>query len=217
MAKEEKEIPEETKAAPEEEKPEPVIEAPAISGIKLFGKYEFEDVSVSDAGMVRYIDLRPINVPHTGGKFAVRQFAKAKMNVVERLINNMMRTEKWTGKKLKAYDAVEESFDIIAKKTKTNPLQVFVDALVNASPREEVTRLQYGGISVPKAVDVAPSRRVDLALRHLCQGALASSHGNKRSIAESLSNEIIMAAKKDMNCFSITRKEEIERVAASAR
>ena len=32
-----------------------------------------------------------------------------------------------------------------------------VEALENAAPREEITRLQFGGISVPKAVDVAPS------------------------------------------------------------
>ena len=192
-------------------------EVSIIPDIKLFGKYEFNEVVVSDVGMKRYVELRPINVPHTGGKFAVRQFAKAKMNIVERLINNMMRTEKWTGKKLKAYRAVEASFEIVAKKTKKNPLQLFVDALVNAGPREEVTRLQYGGISVPKAVDVAPSRRVDLALRHICQGALASSHGSKRSIAESLAQEIIMAANRDMNSYSISKKEEIERISSSAR
>lgn len=218
MAENDEAVREADQAVVEEPADEPQQEyVPIIEGIRLFGKYEFEGVTVPDIGMKRYIDLKPINVPHTGGKFAVRQFAKAKMNIVERLINNMMRTEKWTGKKIKAYKAVEESFDIIAKRSKQNPLQQLVDALVNAGPREEVTRLQYGGISVPKAVDVAPSRRVDLALRYICQGALSSSHGSKRSIAEALAQEIIMAANKDMNSFSISKKGEIERVAASAR
>ncbi|MEM2839186.1 MAG: 30S ribosomal protein S7 [Thermoplasmata archaeon] len=185
--------------------------------MKLFGKYEFEGLVVSDIGMKRYIDLTPINVPHSGGKHAVRQFAKARMNIAERLINNMMRTEKWTGKKLKAYKAVEGAFDIIAQKTKKNPLQVLIDALQNAGPREEVTRLQYGGISVPKAVDVAPSRRVDLALRSICMGALEKSHGSTQSISECLANEIMLAANNDMNSFAIAKREEIERVAASAR
>jgi len=217
MAEGEESATQEANEASEEAGAVVVSEAPIITGIKLFGKYDFDDVVVPDVGMVRYIDMRPINVPHTGGKYAVRQFAKARMNIVERLINGMMRTEKWTGKKLKAYRAVEESFDIIASKTKKNPLQIFIDALVNAGPREEVTRLQYGGISVPKAVDVAPSRRVDLAIRHICRGALASSHGNKRSIAEALAQEIIMTANRDMNSFSISKKDEIERVSASAR
>jgi len=195
----------------------PVSPPPIILGLKLFGKYDFEGVTVSDVGMKRYIDLTPIEVPHSGGKHAVRQFAKARMNIVERLINNMMRTKKWTGKKLKAYRAVEQSFAIIAERSGKNPLQVFVDALVNAGPREEVTRLQYGGISVPKAVDVAPSRRVDLALRSICMGALETSHGNKKSIEECLAEEITLASKNDMNSHSIAKKEELERVASSAR
>lgn len=190
---------------------------PVIVGVKLFGKYDFEGLVVSDIGMKRYIALTPIYVPHTCGRHAVRQFAKARMNIAERLINNMMRTEKWTGKKLKAYKAVEGAFDIIAEKTKKNPLQVLIDALQNAGPREEVTRLQYGGISVPKAVDVAPSRRVDLALRNICLGALEKSHTSTLSISECLANEIMLAANNDMNSFAIAKKEEIERVAASAR
>jgi len=200
--------------------PEPVEKMaapPLVLGLKLFGKYDFEGVEVTDLGMRRYVDLTPIEVPHSGGKHAVRQFAKARMNIVERLINNMMRTKKFTGKKLKAYRAVEESFKLIAEKTGKNPLQVFVDGLVNAGPREEVTRLQYGGISVPKAVDVAPSRRVDLALRNICNGALESSHGNKKSIQECLADEIILASKNDMNSHSVAKKEELERVSASAR
>ena len=51
--------------------------------------------------------------------------------------------------------------------TKLNPVQVFVNAIENAAPREEVTRLKYGGIAVPKAVDVSPSRRVDVVGKSL--------------------------------------------------
>jgi len=219
MPEEEQSTPQEAPVAPEApaaviSPPEP---APVIPGVKLFGKYEFADLVVSDIGMRRYIDLTPITVPHSGGKHAVRQFAKARMNIAERLINNMMRTEKWTGKKIKAYRAVEDAFEIIAKKTKKNPIQIMIDAIQNAGPREEVTRLQYGGISVPKAVDVAPSRRVDLALRNICNGTLESSHGSVKSISECLADELMLAAKNDMNSYSISKKEEIERVSSSAR
>lgn len=200
---------------PKEEKPE---KAPSpLGGVLLFGRFDVSEVSIDDAGIARYIDISPVAVPHTGGKHSSKAFGKAKMSIVERLINGMMRTEDFTGKKIKSYRAVEDAFILIEEKTKNNPLQLLVDALQNAAPREEVTRLQYGGISVPKAVDVAPARRLDLALRHLCQGALESSHKSKKPIGECLADEIIAAAKGDVNCHSVARKEEIERVSASAR
>jgi small subunit ribosomal protein S7 len=198
--------------------PEPPEEDVSLMGhVLLFGKYDVSGVTLRDAGMARYIDVTPVSVPHTGGRHTSKAFGKAKMSIVERLINNMMRTEDFTGKKMKAYKAVEEAFGIVAQKTNQNPLQMLVDALQNAAPREEVTRLQYGGISVPKAVDVAPARRVDLALRHLCRATLESSHKSKKPVGECLADEIITAAKNDINSSSIAKKEEIERVAASAR
>ena len=206
-------VPPEHKAA----EVQPAKELPRAGTVLMFGKFDVSGVTLRDQGMARYIDISPVAVPHTGGKHTNKPFAKAKMSVVERLINGMMRTEDFTGKKLKSYKAVELSFGIIAQKTKSNPLQVLVDALQNVAPREEVTRLQYGGISVPKAVDVAPARRVDLALRYICNGALETSHKSKKPIEECLADEIIGAAKNDMNSFSVSKKEEIERVAASAR
>jgi len=206
--------------SPAPEAPAPKKEehkAPAPGTVLMFGKWDVSAVTLRDAGMARYIDISAVAVPHSGGKHTNKPFAKAKMSVVERLINGMMRTEVFTGKKLKAYKAVERSFAIIERKSQRNPLQALVDALQNVAPREEVTRLQYGGISVPKAVDVAPARRVDLALRYICQGALESSHKSKKPIEECLADEIISAAKSDVNCFSVAKKEEIERVASSAR
>jgi small subunit ribosomal protein S7 len=209
---------EEQKPAEPPAKKEPKAPAaPPGVPVLLFGKFDISGVTVRDPGMGRYMDVTPLAVPHTGGKRTNKQFAKAKMSIVERLINNMMRTEDFTGKKIKAYKAVENSFTIIHEKTKQNPLQVFVDALQNAAPREEVTRLQYGGISVPKAVDVAPSRRVDLALRNICKGSLEAVRKSKKSVEECLADEILSAARNDMNCFSVAKKEEVERVAASAR
>jgi len=190
---------------------------PVVGNVLLFGRWDVSTVTLRDAGMARYIDIAAVVVPHSGGKHSTKQFGKAKMSIVERLINGMMRTENFTGKKIKAYRAVELSFGIVDQKSQKNPLQVFVDALQNVAPREEVTRLQYGGISVPKAVDVAPARRVDLALRYICQGALEASHKSKKPIQECLADELISAARADVNCFSVAKKEEIERVASSAR
>jgi len=183
----------------------------------IFGKYDTSEVIVSDGGLAKYIDLTPTNVPHSGGKHANRWFGKSKLSIVERLINNIMRTEKYTGKKMKAYKTVSLAFDLIAERTKKNPLQVLVDGLENAAPREEVTRLQFGGISVPKAVDISPQRRLDISMRNLCTGVVKASSKNKKPIHECLADEIILASKGDMTSFSVAKKEEIERVAQSAR
>ncbi len=189
----------------------------ASQGVLLFGKYEMTGIGIKDTGLAKYIDLTPIQVPHSGGKHANRSFAKAKMNIVERLVNNLMRTEKYTGKKTKAYCVVQDAFDIVAEKTKQNPVQVLVQALENSAPREEITRLQFGGISVPKAVDVAPSRRLDLALRNIAKGTVESSFKNKKAVQDCLADELILASRNDMNSFAVAKKEEVERVAASAR
>jgi len=175
----------------------------------IFGKYDTSEVIVNDGGLAKYIDLTPTNVPHSGGKHANRWFGKSKLSIVERLINNIMRTEKYTGKKMKAYKTVSQAFDIIAAKTKKNPVQVLVEALENAAPREEVTRLQFGGISVPKAVDISPQRRLDIALRNLSTGVVAASSKNKKAIYDCLADEILLAAKGDMTSYSVAKKEEI--------
>jgi len=183
----------------------------------MFGKYDTTEVVINDGGLAKYIDLTPTNVPHSGGKHANRWFGKSKLSIVERLINNIMRTEKYTGKKMKAYKTVSMAFDIVARKTNKNPIQVLIEGLENAAPREEVTRLQFGGISVPKAVDISPQRRLDIALRNLCTGVVNASTKNKKAIHECLADEMMLAARGEMTSYSVAKKDEIERVAQSAR
>jgi len=199
--------------------PQASTSAPAApeQELLLFGKYGMSEVVVRDGGLAKYINLDPVVVPHSDGRHSGRWFGKARLNIVERLINNMMRTEVFTGKKMKAYRTTQNAFEVIAKKTNKNPVQVLVEALENAAPREEITRLQFGGISVPKAVDVAPSRRLDIALRNITKGAIQSSFKNTKAIHECLADELILASKNDMNSFSVSKKEEVERVASSAR
>jgi small subunit ribosomal protein S7 len=179
-------------------------------------KYNQEEVVVEDKGLARYINLDTENI-YLGAVFANKMFAKSKIPVVERLINNIMRTQSYNGKKIKAYKVVRSAFEIIDKRTKKNPLQILVHAIQNAAPKEEATRLRFGGILVPKAVDTAPQRRLDIALRNICTGAVNASHKNKKRIEEILADEIIKASKNDVSSFSVGRKNEIERVAKSAR
>jgi small subunit ribosomal protein S7 len=187
------------------------------TNILVFGKYGLGDIVIKDGGLAKYISLNPVMVPHSTAKHANRWFGKSKVNIVERLMNNMMRTEVFTGKKMKTYRVVKDAFVIIETKTKKNPVQVLVEALENAAPREEITRLQFGGISVPKAVDISPSRRLDIALRNISKGAIAASFKNTKSIEQCLADELIFASKNDMNSFAVSKKEEAERVAQSAR
>ena len=183
----------------------------------LFGKYSFSGVVVHNPGLQRYINIEPVSIPHTGARHANRPFAKQHMNIVERLINGMMRTQHGTGQKAKMYRVVEEAFDIIQARTKDNPIQVYIDALCNGAPKEEVTRLRYGGINVPKAVDVSASRRLDISLRNICKGAVNSSQKSRKRLPQTLANEIILASNRDINSYTVGKKEELERIAASAR
>ena len=183
---------------------------------QVFEKWDLKDVKIEDLGLIGYICLDETLVPHTLGRHVRRQFAKSKVSIVERLMNKVMRTERNSGKKNKAYNIVKESFEIINKRTKQNPIQVLVKAVENTSPREETTRIKYGGIGYQVAVDIAPQRRVDLSLGFLTRGTLQSAFKNKRSVAECLADELILASEYDTRSFAIGKKEEKERVARAA-
>lgn len=182
----------------------------------VFDKWDLEEVKVEDFGLVNYICLDEILVPHTLGRHVKRQFAKSRVSIVERLMNKVMRTHINSGKKNKAYNIVKDSLEVINKKSKENPVQVLVKAVENAAPREEITRVKYGGIGYQVAVDIAPQRRVDLALGFITRGALQSSFKRKRSAAECLADELLLAAEYDTRSFAIGKKDEKERIARSA-
>ncbi len=185
--------------------------------IKLFGKWNFEGVIVRDPSLKKYISLRPVYLPHTGGRHEHRRFGKAEVPIVERLMNNLMKHGRNAGKKHLAYNIVKKAFEIIHIKTGENPIQVLVRAIENSAPREETTRIMYGGIIYHVAVDVAPLRRVDLALRHITDGARNAAFRSQKSIAECLADELILAAANDPKSYAVARKEEIERIALSSR
>jgi len=185
--------------------------------IKLFGKWSYDDVEVSDPGLKRYICLKPVYLPHTGGRHEHKPFGKAEVPIVERLINKIMRPGKNMGKKALATNIVKHAFEIIHLRTGENPLQVLVRALENTAPREETTRIVYGGIVYHQAVDISPMRRLDLALRFITDGARKASFSNPKSIEECLAEEIILAASGDPKSYAIQKKEEIERIALSSR
>ncbi|MEJ6530128.1 MAG: 30S ribosomal protein S7 [Candidatus Poseidoniaceae archaeon] len=203
----------------EETVEEVVVDVRPIAGIGtlVFGKWDASEITCKDPGLAPYINLSTVGIPHTGGRHANAWFGKAKLSVVERFINKLMRTGPYTGKKQGAMKAFESALDQIASKSNSNPLQTFVDAICNAAPMEEITRIKFGAVSQPKAVDSSPSRRLDVALRNLAQGAQQGTHKSKKTLTNCIINELNKAAVGDITSFAVSKKEELERIAASAR
>ena len=199
--------------APEAE-PEAALE-PELPVLPLFGKWDLSEVEVEDPTLRKYINLNAFQVPHTGGRHARTRFGKYRMTVVERVINNLMRSERYTGKKAQAYKVLRNSFDIVHAKKKQNPMQVLVRALENSAPRAEVVSLRYGGIRVYSGVDVSPARRLETAIGNICRGAIASAP-KQRSIEKALAREIILAAEGNPDSFAVAKKEDKERQAEAA-
>jgi len=185
--------------------------------IKFFEKWSYKDVKVKDLGLQRYISLKPLVVPHSMGRHEHTRFRKANVNIVERLVNNLMRPGKNAGKKAKAMNIVKHAFEIIHLRTGRNPIEVLVRAVEHSAPCEDTTRISYGGIVYHLSVDIAPQRRVDLALRNICEGARQASINNPRSIEECLAEELILAANHDMKSYAVSKRHETERVAQASR
>ena len=201
--------------------------------LKVFGRWSVEDVIVEDPSLRPYINLEPRILPHTHGRHAKKAFGKAQVHIVERLINKVMRSgassykvgghfmrreqRSLMSKKIKAYEVVKEAFAIIERRTKRNPIQILIKAIENAAPREDTTTIAFGGIRYHMAVDIAPMRRLDVALRNIALGASAKCYKNKTSYAQALAEEIIAAANRDPKSFAYSKKEEIERIAQSSR
>lgn len=198
------------------------------SQIKAFNRWGMEGIKVDDPGLKPYITLEPRIVPKTGARYAKNRFHRSKIFIVERLINRLMipghKSKKHfktschtTGKASKAFSIVEDVFALIEKQTKENPIKVFVKALENAAQREEIITIEYGGARYPKAVECAPQRRIDIALRHMTQGAYHKSFNTKKSIESTLAEEIVNAYRLSNASNAIAKKLEVERQADASR
>lgn len=196
--------------------------------VLAFNKWSTEGIKVDDPGLQRYITLEPKIVPKTGARYHGNKFHKSRIFIVERLINKIMvpghkakkhfkTSYKITGKAHTSYDIVEKTFRLIEKQTKENPIKVFVKALENAAPREEIITIEYGGARYPKAVESAPQRRVDIVLRLITQGAYHRCFNSKKGIVECLAEEIINAYKLDKASNAISKKLDLERQADASR
>ena len=200
-----------------------------MAELKLFNRWSFQGIEVEDLGLKPYINLQPMVIPKTGGRYSKRQFYKSKMSIIERLVNKLMvpghKSKKHlltsglcTGKTQTIFNLVKEVFEKLEKKTNINPIEILVRAIENAALREEITSYQMGGIMVRKAVVTSPQRRVDAALSVIVQSAYRKAFGKKASMADALFNEILFAYQNDASkSEAIKEKERIEREADGAR
>jgi small subunit ribosomal protein S7 len=214
-----------------ESKPVYIKKKSQFSEYKLFNKWSFNEVIVSDLSLVRYINLEPMVMPHSFGRKTRGIFEKANLNIVERLINKMMRSGQGKrklsgkfirgrgscGKKMENMKIVERAFEIIEKQTKQNPIQVLVRAIENSAPREDVTRIKKGGVAYTLAVDVSPMKRLDESVKNIALGAFGVSFNKKITAEQALADEIIAAANNDQKSSAIKRKDEVERIAKASR
>jgi len=128
--------------------------------------------------------------------------------LVGKLINKVMRD----GGKSKAEAVCYDCFAFIEKKTKQNPLQVFLKAMENVKPVLEVRSRRVGGATyqVPSTVD--PRRQETLALRWIVQFARQKKG---RPMRERLAEEIVMAFRQEG--LAVKKREDTHKMAEANR
>jgi small subunit ribosomal protein S7 len=198
-----------------------------IPQFKIFDKYDMTGLSVKDPGLRPIISLEPrLILKSQGANF--QRFMQTKVNIVERLMNRLtvaghrgkkhkLQKGRSTGKYSKYMKIILEAFDIIEKKTGKNPVEVLLKAIENSAPRDEITVIEYGGARYPQAVDVAPLRRVNLAIRWLIHGASDKAFNKKKTIAQGVADEIMLASENNGDSFAVRKRNESEKQADSAR
>jgi len=200
----------------------------STESIKLFDKWSFSGVVVEDAGLQGYINIKPIIAPRTNGYYHNTAFYKTKVSILERLMNRMqvsghkgkkhrISSGHNTGKGKKVATLMYEILEVLEKRTKENPIQVVVTAVENAAPREEVITIERSGARYAQAVDIAPQRRVDLVVRFICQGAAHKAFNSGISFKDALIAEIMDCYEIGDKSMAMSKKNEIEKMAASAK
>ncbi|MBT5023195.1 30S ribosomal protein S7 [Candidatus Woesearchaeota archaeon] len=199
-----------------------------VEEILAFNRWSLQGVTIEDEGLKSAICLTPRIVPRTGGKAAKFRFHKTDVFVVERFINRLMTTGHrakkhkitsghQTGKGNTVYNIMVKTLELIEKKMNMNPVEVLIKAVEYAAPREEIITIEYGGAKYPKAVECAPQRRVDQAIKLMSQLAYHKSFNTRKSMVDTLAQEIMDAYEMKPTSGAIAKKLELERQADSSR
>ena len=127
---------------------------------------------------------------------------------VAKFINQVMRM----GKKNVARKIVYGAFEILKEKTKKEPLEIFEQALKNASPVLEVKSKRIGGATYQIPREVKGERKLTLAMRWMIK---AASSKKGKPMREKLCQELIDASKN--TGVAVKKKEDTHRMAEANR
>jgi small subunit ribosomal protein S7 len=129
---------------------------------------------------------------------------KFKDRLVAKFINSLM----YQGKKGVGEQIFYDAMDIIADKTKNDPIRVFKKAMDNIKPIIEVKARRVGGSTYQVPVEVRSDRREALGIRWLIRYSRARS---EKSMRDKLASEIIDAF--NSKGAAVKKREETHRMA----
>ena len=124
--------------------------------------------------------------------------------ILAKFMNHVMIS----GKKAVAESIVYGALELIAQRSKKNPVEVFETALENVAPMVEVKSRRVGGATYQVPVEVRPSRRNALAMRWLVE--YARNRGEK-SMAQRLAGELMDAS--ESKGSAVKKREDVHRMA----
>lgn len=127
---------------------------------------------------------------------------------VQQFINKVM----WSGKKSTAEKIVYDALDMASERLKRPAMEVFDQALRNASPSIEVKPRRVGGATYQVPVEVKSDRRTTLAMRWILT---AARNRSGRPMHERLAMELMDAYNNTGS--TIKRREDVHRMAESNR
>ena len=124
--------------------------------------------------------------------------------LVAKFVNSLLKR----GKKSTAESILYGAFDIIEKKMKEQPVELFEKALSNVKPVIEVKSRRVGGSTYQVPTEVIPSRRTALAIRWLITNA---QERTEKTMREKLAGELIDAA--NNRGGAIKKRESVHKMA----
>jgi small subunit ribosomal protein S7 len=146
------------------------------------------------------------------GKQATRRILPPDRKFGSVLITKLINYVMLDGKKATAERVVYDAFEIITKETKRDAMDVFNEALKNATPTVEVKSKRVGGANYQVPMPVRGERRHALVYRWI----LASVRGQKgKPFAQKLAAEIIAASNGEG--ATIKKKADVQRMADANR
>jgi small subunit ribosomal protein S7 len=145
---------------------------------------------------------------HRAEKREIIEDAKFGDSVVTKFMNSIM----YDGKKSVAEAIVYGAFDVIEAKAKSDPLQIFRQALDNVAPAIEVRSRRVGGATYQVPVEVRNERRQALAIRWIIAAARAR---NDKTMVDRLSAELLDASNNRGN--AVKKREDTHRMAEANR